>query len=204
MFVAGSFAERILFAPVSALLKTLPAGWEAAKATAKIARGKTAREVLSEAQGVLGKAGAIAGLPLGYVGRAMGLSSGRIRQALTRGSEIAAETALREAKETALAVEGLWDVGKRLFTTPGTPPGRGEFIGFRTQVRPWVRESAIPVALVGGAAFGTAGAAMSPSPQMPWDDAMTLPGVLTPSTPRGLRDDLGATGDLVFALNNMR
>lgn len=204
MFVAGSLAERILFAPVSAVLKTLPAGWEAAKATVKIARGRSAREVLSEAEGFLGKAGAIAGMPLGYFGRAVGASSGRIRRAMARGTEIAAEAALHEARETALAVEGLWDVGRRMFTKPGTPPRRGEFIGFRTQVRPWVRESAIPVALVGGAAFGAASQAINPVPQMPWDEMMTLPGVLTASTPRGYPDDLGATGDLVFALNNLR
>lgn len=124
----------------------------------------------------------------------------------------AAEDMARSAAYLGEAASGAVEFTRRYLTRPdldeaGRPVveaiRRGEragFIGLNWRIHPAIEQAGIPVALTGGLGYSAWQAARHPVflPDRPVYEP--LPGVLaSPAI-----DDMGATGDLVFALNNLR
>lgn len=112
-----------------------------------------------------------------------------------------------ELKKVPGMLDSAWDLATDVVSENADVEQMG-FRAFNRQIKPAVAELATTGVVVGGGMLGVARGAMNPSPMNPYmmEQAQNLPGVMAPprSAMRGGIDDMGATGDLVFALNNMR
>lgn len=135
---------------------------------------------------------------------ALGPAKGPLKAAARKTGEVAGETLRETASEGLRTLEGVWEVGKNVLTEPVVEEGaQAGLINLSRTAKPWVREAIIPVAMVGGVASGASRGAASPVGAHPSQPVAGLPGV-TRSSPITKVDDMGATGDIVFAMNNMR
>lgn len=209
------FETQVLGRAFSAALQVPKVIGSAAKAGWTVGRNRDMRAALFDdsflSGGIGGAIGKGIGIPLGLVsgtayelGRPLVSAGGRV---INRDTARAVGQGLREqARITGLAAEGAYDLGKRALSRPATRKTTG-FRALNREWRPSVIEAAIPVAVVGGAGAGAASHAANPMPAMPYHERTGMPGAMNsfiPTPARAHIDDLGATGDLVFALHNRR
>ena len=172
--------------------------------------GAAVGTALGMAAGMVPPVGGPLGTAVKRAARAVGRAGYRAGVAATEAAMVdVARTGqiLTEASEGAVEALRRFAVDDVIDEATGRPVRdliiRGErtgFVGFNWQMRPWLRESLIPVSVVGGAGLGVVMGRQEPVilPDRPYYGA--LPG-LVGSVPI---DDMGASGDVVFALNNMR